>query len=140
MDTIEKSAHTGLCGDGKIYVLPVEQAVRISTGERGEDGIQTNICGGWLAWLAAALVRKLLRIKEIQNREYINPAEGTLDFVLLFIPNEQVYSFVQRNSPGLMDEALKQKVVLCSPFTLYAMLSVIRQAFENFHYEKATFS
>ena len=36
---IEQSANTGLHGDGKIYVLPVEQAVRISTGERGEDAV-----------------------------------------------------------------------------------------------------
>jgi DNA recombination protein RmuC len=75
------------------------------------------------------------RIKEIQNREYINPAENTLDFVLLFIPNEQVFGFIQEKLPELMDEALKQKVVLCSPFTLYAMLSIMRQAFENFRYE-----
>jgi nitrogen regulatory protein PII len=32
---IEKAAHTGLKGDGKIYVGNIEQAVRISTGERG---------------------------------------------------------------------------------------------------------
>ncbi len=75
------------------------------------------------------------RIKEIQNREYINPSENTLDFVLLFIPNEQVFGFIQENLPQLMTEALKDKVVLCSPFTLYAMLSVIRQAHENFRYE-----
>jgi len=37
--TIEKAAHTGLKGDGKIYVGNIEQAVRISTGERGESGI-----------------------------------------------------------------------------------------------------
>ncbi len=79
-----------------------------------------------------------MRIKEIQNRSYINPDDKTLDFVLLFIPNEQVYGFIQESMPGLIDESLQQKVVLCSPFTLYAMLSVIRQAFENFHYEKAT--
>lgn len=36
---IEKAAHTGLRGDGKIYVLPVEEAVRISTGERGGDAV-----------------------------------------------------------------------------------------------------
>jgi len=36
---IEKAAHTGLRGDGKIYVLPVEQAMRISTGERGEIAV-----------------------------------------------------------------------------------------------------
>ncbi len=78
------------------------------------------------------------RIKEIQNRDYISPADGTLDFVLLFIPNEQVFGFIQETDAGVMDEALKQKVVLCSPFTLYATLSIIRQAFDNFHYEKAT--
>lgn len=33
---IEQSAHTGLKGDGKIYVSNIEQAIRISTGERGE--------------------------------------------------------------------------------------------------------
>jgi len=36
---IEKAAHTGLKGDGKIYVGSVEQAVRISTGERGEGAV-----------------------------------------------------------------------------------------------------
>jgi len=76
------------------------------------------------------------RIKEIQNRDYINPAENTLDFVLLFIPNEQVYGLIQEKMPDVMDFALKQKVVLCSPFTLYAMLSVVRQAHEHFRFEK----
>jgi DNA recombination protein RmuC len=38
--------------------------------------------------------------------------------------------------PDVMDFALKQKVVLCSPFTLYAMLSVVRQAHEHFRFEK----
>jgi nitrogen regulatory protein PII len=36
---IEKTAHTGLRGDGKIYVSNVETAVRISTAERGEDAV-----------------------------------------------------------------------------------------------------
>ena len=36
---VETAAHTGLRGDGKIYVSPVEQAVRISTGERGEAAV-----------------------------------------------------------------------------------------------------
>ncbi|MFA6093588.1 MAG: DNA recombination protein RmuC [Elusimicrobiota bacterium] len=78
------------------------------------------------------------RIKEIQKREYINPAERTLDYVLLFIPNEQVYAFVLESMPGLMDEALSQRVVLVSPWTLYAVLSVVRRSFENFHFSKST--
>ena len=76
------------------------------------------------------------RIREIHGRDYINPVENTLDFVLLFIPNEQVFAFIHEKAPELMDEAMKDKVVLCSPFTLYAVLSVIRQAHENFRFEK----
>lgn len=37
--TIEKAAHTGLKGDGKIYVSDIKKAVRISTGERGEGAV-----------------------------------------------------------------------------------------------------
>jgi DNA recombination protein RmuC len=76
------------------------------------------------------------RVKELQTRDYINPAENTLDFVLLFIPNEQVFGFIHETAPEFMDEALKQKVVLCSPFTLYATLAVIRQAHEHFRFER----
>ncbi len=39
VSVIEKTAHTGLRGDGKIYVTSVETAVRISTGERGEIAV-----------------------------------------------------------------------------------------------------
>jgi len=34
---IQKAAHTGEIGDGKIFILPVEKAVRIRTGEEDED-------------------------------------------------------------------------------------------------------
>ncbi len=37
IDAISKSAHTGKIGDGKIFVFDLEQAVRIRTGETGED-------------------------------------------------------------------------------------------------------
>ena len=35
VDAIERAAKSGKIGDGKIFVLPVEEAVRIRTGERG---------------------------------------------------------------------------------------------------------
>ncbi|MGQ9801260.1 MAG: DNA recombination protein RmuC [Candidatus Saccharicenans sp.] len=73
------------------------------------------------------------RIKEVTNRDYINPEDNTLDYVLVFIPNEQVYAFINENDRALLDEALKKKVILCSPITLYAVLAIIRQAMENFN-------
>ncbi len=78
------------------------------------------------------------RVKEITSRDYINPAQNTLDYVLLFIPNEQVYAFIQENDASIFDDALKTKVVFCSPLTLYAILAVIRQAIDNFALEKAS--
>ena len=75
-------------------------------------------------------------IKQLTTRDYINPAENTVDYVIMFIPNEQVYSFINEADTTIMDEALKQKVILCSPFTLYAVLAVVRQAIENFNLEK----
>ena len=78
------------------------------------------------------------RIMEVTTRDYINPEENTLDYVIVFIPNEQVYAFIIENDRSLLDEALKNKVILCSPITLYAVLAVIRQAVDNFNLEKTT--
>lgn len=39
IEVIQKAAHTGKIGDGKIFVLPVEQVIRIRTGESGRDAI-----------------------------------------------------------------------------------------------------
>ncbi len=39
IEVIQKAAHTGKIGDGKIFVFPVEQAVRIRTGENGRDAV-----------------------------------------------------------------------------------------------------
>jgi nitrogen regulatory protein P-II 1 len=39
VETISKSAKTGKIGDGKIFVLPVEEAIRIRTDEKGEKAV-----------------------------------------------------------------------------------------------------
>lgn len=39
IETIQNSARTGRIGDGKIFVLPLEDAVRVRTGEKGTDAI-----------------------------------------------------------------------------------------------------
>lgn len=77
------------------------------------------------------------RIKELSVRDYADPAT-TVGYVLLFIPNESVYAFVHEHDPGLLDEALAQRVVLCSPFSLFAVLGVVRQAVENFMLERTS--
>jgi nitrogen regulatory protein PII len=39
VETIKKAAHTGKIGDGKIFVLPMEEVIRVRTGEKGKDAI-----------------------------------------------------------------------------------------------------
>ena len=39
IEAIENAARTGRIGDGKIFVSPVEESIRIRTGERGEDAV-----------------------------------------------------------------------------------------------------
>jgi DNA recombination protein RmuC len=69
-----------------------------------------------------------LRVKELTGRGYVDPAGGTLDYVLLFVPNESLYAQIHEHDSSLIDEALGRKVVLCSPLTLFAVLAVVRRA------------
>ena len=39
IEAIQRAAYTGRIGDGKIFVCPVEEAIRVRTGERGKDAI-----------------------------------------------------------------------------------------------------
>ena len=39
IETVQKSAHTGKIGDGKIFVFPMEETIRIRTGERGRNAL-----------------------------------------------------------------------------------------------------
>ncbi len=39
IEAIQRAAHTGKIGDGKIFVMPVEQSIRIRTGEQGQDAL-----------------------------------------------------------------------------------------------------
>ncbi|HHX76837.1 MAG TPA: DNA recombination protein RmuC, partial [Firmicutes bacterium] len=57
------------------------------------------------------------RVKEIANRNYVNPAEKTLDYAIMFIPNEQVFAFINSEDREFMDYSLKNKVMACSPLT-----------------------
>jgi DNA recombination protein RmuC len=70
-------------------------------------------------------------VKAVAARGYIDPKVPTVPYVIVFIPNEQIYGLVLSAQPDLIDEALRQKVVLASPLTLYAMLCVVRQAAEH---------
>jgi len=76
------------------------------------------------------------KISDVSNRNYINPEENTVDFVVVFIPNEMIFSFIYEKFPALLEEAFTKKIVFAGPFSFTAILRMVRQAYENFRFQK----
>jgi DNA recombination protein RmuC len=76
------------------------------------------------------------KIKDITSKDYIDPENQTLDFVIMFIPNEMIFSFVYEKLPEIQNYSSQRKVVLTGPFGFTAVLRMILQAHKNFHHEK----
>lgn len=70
-------------------------------------------------------------IRELSRRGYIDEANGTLDCVLMFIPNEQVAAAVHQLDPSIFDEALHVRVVITSPASLFAVLAALRATIDR---------
>ncbi len=71
------------------------------------------------------------RVRELVSRDYVDPEAGTVEFMLLFIPNEQLCGFIHEQDGSIFEDAARQGVVFCSPLTLFAMLALIRQTVDT---------
>lgn len=76
------------------------------------------------------------KIKQVTSREYINSDGGTVDFIILFIPNEMIFSYIYEKFPEICSDAMAQKVILAGPFSFTAILRMVRQAHKNFRIER----
>lgn len=84
----------------------------------------------------AAFVRDVrAKVRELATRGYAK-ADRSLGYVLLFIPNEGISSFLLEREPAIFDDALRQDIVLCSPSSLYSLLAVARLATDSFRVEQ----
>jgi len=79
------------------------------------------------------------KIKQITSRDYISPEEKTVDFVILFIPNEMIFSFIYDKMSSIWQDAMEKKVVFAGPFSFTAILRMIKQAYENFRVQENIF-
>lgn len=76
------------------------------------------------------------KIKQVTTRDYINPEDNTVDFVILFIPNEMIFSYIYDKMPEVWQDALTKKVVFAGPFSFTAILRMVRQSYESFRVQK----
>ena len=66
---------------------------------------------------------------------YIDPEQDTLDYAIMFVPNEMVFSFINQRFPDLIDEAISQRVIIVSPFTFLIVARTVMESYRNFMME-----
>lgn len=76
--------------------------------------------------------RSDLKIKIDKVSEYIDPTADTLDYAIMFVPNEMVFSFINQQLPDMVDYAIKQRVLLVSPFTFIIVAKTVLESYRNF--------
>ncbi len=76
------------------------------------------------------------KIKQVTTRDYINPEEHTVDFVILFIPNEMIFSFIYDKFNETWEDAMAKKVIMAGPFSFTAILRMVKQSYSNFRYQE----
>ena len=67
----------------------------------------------------------LERVRELSAKSYWSQFEHSPEFVILFIPGDQFLTAALNEKPDLLEEALRQKVMLITPTSLVALLKVI---------------
>ncbi len=144
VDGVNYRRHQPIAGSGGIpdytFLLPQGQALHMDVKFPLNNYLRFHEARSDVErerWRKEFLRDVRLRLKEVTSRDY-DAAANTVDCVLLFIPNESVYAFIQEQDRTILDDALRNKVVFCSPLTLFAVLAVIRQAVDNFRLSQTT--
>ena len=65
------------------------------------------------------------RIRELSSKQYWSQFDHSPDFVVLFLPGDQFLAAALQENPGLIDESLRQNVILATPSSLVALLKAV---------------
>jgi DNA recombination protein RmuC len=65
------------------------------------------------------------RVRELSSKQYWSQFERSPDFVVLFLPGDQFLWAALQENPGLVDDSMRQNVMLATPTSLIALLKVV---------------
>jgi DNA recombination protein RmuC len=65
------------------------------------------------------------RVRELSSKQYWSQFERSPDFVVLFLPGDQFLTAALQENPGLIEDSLRQNVMLATPTSLVALLKIV---------------
>ncbi len=86
--------------------------------------------------LQAHIAAMKQHIKTLAGKAYWNQFEHSPEFVVMFVPLESMLSDALRAAPTLLEEAMKDKIILASPMNLLAVLKATFHGWQVFHIQK----
>lgn len=99
--------------DSKVSLAGYLEALEATTEKEKEDGLDKHV------------KQVNSRVKELSGKEYSSQFDDSLEFVVLFIPNDSFLAAAAERDPDLIENALKLKVVIATPTTLVALLKAV---------------
>jgi DNA recombination protein RmuC len=75
------------------------------------------------------------KVHQLEERGYINLEEGTLDYAIIFVPNEMLFSYINQECPEVIDIAMRKRIMIVSPFTFLIVARTIIESYRNFMIE-----
>ena len=117
VDAVVRTSNGMIPIDAK-FPLPAFEALVNADDDKGRDEAQREF-------------QKNVKSRINEVAKYIQPSEGTLDFAILFLPNENIYYEAAIRSVDLSEYARTKKVLITGPNTMLYVLQVLLQAYQS---------
>lgn len=117
--------------EGRTVVIDAKASIAAALeAQSAEDETTANA-----AWERHAVNLKA-QVTNLSRKQYGSKVEGSLDFVVMFVPGDQFLAAALKSDAGLVDYALSQRIALATPATLIAMLWAVNSGWQKWEFAR----
>lgn len=77
-----------------------------------------------------------LKARIVETGKYVVNKPKSVDYVILFVPSESVFSLINKYYSDIIDSCFGQKVILAGPYSFFAIVRTIQESYIHFYYEQ----